>query len=125
MSRTISAFLVTVGFVAPVAWHTTTADIQHEGKKLRPLQQSFTIDGTRITLDVDRELVMTGDTVNAKVRAVGPAKEIKIDLRLLHTSNYAGERVEMPWRQDDRETLTLTAAPNGGPVVGTQLVLGK
>jgi hypothetical protein len=125
MSRTITSFFITVGLVAPVAWHATDATIESEGKRLRPLQQSFTIDGTRFTLDVDRELVMTGDTVTAKVRAYGPRKQVAVDLRLLHTSNYSGERVEQPWRQDDRETLQLTAAPNGGPVVDTQLVLGK
>src|ERR1051326_2679881 len=125
MSRTVTAFLVTVGFVAPVAWHATDATIEGDGKLLRPLQQSYTVDGTRVTLDVDRELVMTGSPVIAKLRAYGAAEQVTGDLRLLHTSNYAGERVEMPWRQEDRETLTLTAAPNGGPVVGTKLVLGK
>src|SRR5258706_13142543 len=109
MSRTphwLRAFLVTVGMVAPVAWHFTDADIQHDGKRLRPLQQSFTVDGTRVTLDVDRELVMTGDTVTAKLRAYGDKrKDIAIDLTLLHSSNYEGERVEMPWQAIDHEKL--------------------
>jgi len=126
MSRTvIASFLATVGLVVPAAWHLLDADVQHDGKKLRPLQQQLMIDGARVTLDVDRNLVITGDKVTARLRAYSDTpKKVAIDLRLLQSNNYAGERVESPSVPIDRESFVLDARPDGGPEVTTQLVLG-
>src|SRR5215510_2950810 len=68
---TLAAAFVTLAVIAPAGWRALDADIQSDGKRLRPLQQSFTVDGTRITLDVDRHVVMTGDTVTATLVALG------------------------------------------------------
>jgi hypothetical protein len=69
--------------------------------------------------------VMTGDTVTATLVAYGDApKQVAVDLIALHSSNYEGARVEMPWTPIDHETLKLTAAPGGGKPVKTQIVLG-
>jgi hypothetical protein len=124
-SSFLTAFVVTVGIGAPMAWHVLDASVERDGKKFRPAQKTFTVDGTRITLDVDRSLVMTGDTAIATLHAFGPAKQIVVDLDLLQTNNYAGERVEQPPTQIDHEKLVLTALPNGGPAVTTHLQLGK
>jgi hypothetical protein len=123
---TLAAVLVTVAVIVPAGWHALDADIQSDGKRLRPLQQSFTVDGTRVTLDVDRQVVMTGDTVVATLVAFSDEpKTVSVDLWALHTSNYAGERVEQPWIPIDREVLKLTAAPNGGAPVKTAIALGE
>jgi len=127
MSRntTLTAFLITVAIVVPAGWHAIGADIQTDGKRLRPLQQSVMIDGARVTLDVDRSVVMTGDTVKAKLVAFSDTpKQVTVDLRVLHSRNYEGEGVEQPWNPIDRETIKLTAAPKGGKPVETALALG-
>ena len=128
MSRniTLAAFLVTVAIIVPAGWHALGADIQTDGKRLRPLQQSLMVDGARVTVDVDRSTVMTGDTVKARLVAFSDTpKQITVDLRVLHSSNYAGERVEQPWVPIDRETIKLTAAPKGGKPVDTAIKLGE
>ena len=64
-------------------------------------QKTFSVDNTRITLDVDRNLVMTGDTVTATlhaIRAAAPGGDRSLDL--LQTNNYEGERVEQPADRD-------------------------
>lgn len=128
MSRntTLTAFLITVAIIVPAGWHVLGADIQTDGKRLRPLQQSFMVDGARVTVDVDRSVVMTGDTVKATLVAYSDTpKQVTVDLRVLHSSNYEGERVEQPWKPINRETLKLTAAPKGGKPVHTALKLGE
>jgi hypothetical protein len=123
---TLAAFLFTVAVIVPVGWHASTADIQVDGKRLRPLQQSFTVDGTRITLDADRQEVMTGDTVKATLVAYSDTpKQITVDLTALHTSNYEGSRVETPWTPFDHETIKLSAAPGGGVPFDTAIKLGE
>ncbi|HEX7842557.1 MAG TPA: hypothetical protein VF469_34020 [Kofleriaceae bacterium] len=123
---TLAAALVTIAVIAPAGWYALDADIQTDGKRLRPLQQSFTVDGTRITLDVDRRVVMTGDTVTATVVAFNETTQpVTVDLWALHSSNYEGARVEQPWTPIDREVLKLTAAPHGGKPVTTRIALGK
>jgi hypothetical protein len=126
MKREAAAgFLLTVGVLVPAGWHSLEADIQHDGKHMRPMQQETTIDDVKVTLDVDRAVVMTGDTVTATLVATSEKpKDVTVDLRALHTENYAGERVERPWQQIDRETITLHAAPGGGKAVTTRIKLG-
>jgi hypothetical protein len=126
MSRTIVAsFLATVGIVVPATWHLLDANIQKDGKKLRPLQQQLVVDGARVTLDVDRSVVLTGSKVTARLRAYSDTpRKVAIDLNLLQSNNYAGERVEMPSVSIDHEKFVLDARPDGGPEVSTQLVLG-
>jgi hypothetical protein len=124
-SSFLASFVVTIGIGVPMAWHVLDASVERDGKKFRPAQKSFTVDGTRITLDADRSLAMTGDAVTATLHAFGPAKQVVVDLDLLQSNNYSGERVELPPTQIDHEKLVLTALPEGGPAVTTQLQLGK
>jgi hypothetical protein len=125
-NASLAGFLVTIAIIVPAGWHALGADIQTDGKRLRPLQQSFEVDGTRITLDVDRSVVMTGATVKATLVAFSDTpKQVTVDLLALHTSNYEGARVETPWIPIDHETLKLTAAPHGGKPVETAITLGE
>jgi hypothetical protein len=122
----LAAFLVTVVAIVPAGWHALRADLQTDGKRLRPLQQSFTVGDVRVTLDVDRSVVMTGSTVKATLVAYSDtAKPITVDLTALHTSNYEGQRVENPWVPIDHETIKLTAAPGGGKPFETAIKLGE
>jgi hypothetical protein len=127
MSRQAAAgFIATVAILVPAGWHVLDANIEKDGKHLRPMQQSLEIDGVTVTLDVDRSVVMTGDSVTATLVATSDTpKDVKIDLRALHSTNYSGERVERPWQQIDRETITLHAAPGGGKAVTTRVKLGN
>jgi hypothetical protein len=122
MPRTLATFLITLGVAAPAL---LDANIEVDGKKLRPHQQTFTVDGTRVTIDVDRALVTTGDKVTATLVAYSDTpKPVVLDLRLVQTDLQPGERVEPPSHQIDREKVTLQAKPEGGKTV-VALVLGK
>src|SRR5664279_286873 len=121
---TVISFLATIGVAVPAAWHVLGADIRTDGKRLRTFQQSFTFDNTRVTLDVDRNLVQTGDKVTATLRAYGPPRQVAIDLAVLESNNYTGERVEQPSTQLDHEKLLLTVLPDGGPAKTTTITLG-
>lgn len=127
MNRQAAAgFLLTVGILVPAGWHSTRADIERDGKHMRPMQQVMTVDGVHVALDVDRSVVMTGDTITAKLVATADKpRDVTVDVRALHTQNAAGERVELPWHQIDRETITLHAAPGGGTPVTTRIKLGE
>jgi hypothetical protein len=123
---TLAAFLVTVAVIVPAGWHALGADIQTDGKRLRPLQESFVVDGTRVTLAVDRQVVMTGDTVRATLVAFSDSpRQIAVDLIALNSHNYEGSRVETPWIPFDHETIKLTAGPRGGAPVATMIKLGE
>ncbi|HEX4416686.1 MAG TPA: hypothetical protein VH165_02255 [Kofleriaceae bacterium] len=126
-NTSLAAFLVTVAVIVPAGWHALRADIQTDGKRLRPLQQAFVMeDGTRITLDVDRQIVMTGATVKATLVAYNDTpKQVAVDLRALRSTNYEGSRVESPYVPFDRETIKLTASPGGGKPVETAIKLGE
>jgi hypothetical protein len=120
-----TGFFATVAILVPAGWHSLGANIEKDGKHLRPMQQKVTIDGVDVALDVDRSVVMTGDTVTATLVATADSpKDVTVDLRALHSTNYSGERVERPWQQLDRETITLHAAPGGGTPVKTRVKLG-
>ncbi len=122
MARTLATFLITVGVTAPAL---LDANIEVDGKKLRPHEQTFTIDGTRVTLDIDRALVTTGDKVTATLVAYSDTpKQVALDLRLVQTHLQLGERMEPPSHQIDREKLTLKATPEGGKTQ-VSLVLGS
>jgi hypothetical protein len=122
---TVISFVATIGVAVPAAWHVLGADIRTDGNKLRTFQQSFTFDNTRVTLDVDRNLVRTGDKVTATLRAYGPPRQVAIDLAVLESNNYAGERVEQPSTQIEHEKLLLTVLPDGGPAKATTITLGS
>jgi hypothetical protein len=123
---TLAAFFLTVVAIVPAGWHALRADLQTDGKRLRPMQKSFTVGDVRVTLDVDRSVVLTGSTVKATLVAYSDsATPITVDLTALHTSNYEGERVETPWVPIDHETLKLSAAPGGGKPIETMIKLGE
>src|SRR5262245_35634474 len=123
---TIAAFIATVSVAVPAGWRWLDADIQKDGKRLRPLAESFTVDGVTVKLDVDRSVVTTGDSVTAKLVAVGEAgKRVAVDVYAMSSKNYEGERVERPWVTIDKETVHLVAAPNGGTPVSTKIKLGE
>jgi hypothetical protein len=123
---TIAAFIATVSVAVPAGWRWLDADIQKDGKRLRPLEESFTVDGVTVKLDVDRSVVTTGDSVTAKLVAVGDAgKRVSVDVYAMTSKNYEGERVSQPWVTIDKETVQLVAAPNGGTPVLTKIKLGE
>jgi hypothetical protein len=128
MSRHLSlaAFFATIAVIVPVAWHSSDATIETEGKSFRPLQQAFTVDGVRVTVDVDRSVITTGDTVTATLHAYADTtKSVAVDLTVLKSVDEPGERVSPPPRAIDHEKLALTASSDGGKGVTTRLRLGS
>jgi hypothetical protein len=127
MSRiTLAACVATIAIAVPAGWHVLDADIPTNGKLLRPLQASVELgDGVKITLDVDRSVITTGDSVVASLRAYADTpKNVAVDVAVFQTEENEGSRVDNPATLIDREHLQLTAAPGGGPVQKTKLVLG-
>ena len=122
----VAGFCATCAVVVPLAWHPLDASIDRDGKRVRPLQQTLELDGAKVTLDVDRAIVHTGDAVHATLRAYAdkPAR-VAVTLRVSRNVNYEGARVETPDVAIDREQFVLDAAPGGGKPVQTTLVLGK
>lgn len=82
--------LAALALVVPAA---ASAEIDVTGKGLRPVQQSCTIDGVRVTLGVDRPVVLTGDSVKATLVADGDVgKQVAVEVSTLHSENHAGDR---------------------------------
>ena len=125
MTRQFAAgFALTVGVLVPAAWHGSDATIEKDGKRIRPLQKDFMVDGARVTIDVDRSLVETGDTVVAKLRAYSDVKQtVAVDLTVMQSDDQFGSRVAGPPHKIDKEHLTLEAAPDGGKVVMTKIAM--
>lgn len=122
----VAGFCATCAVVVPLAWHPLDASIDRDGKRVRPLQQTLELDGAKVTLDVDRAIVHTGDAVHATLRAYADKPtRVAVTLRVTRNVNYEGERVETPDVSIDREGFVLEAAPGGGKPVQTTLVLGK
>jgi hypothetical protein len=121
MARPLAAFVITLGVTAPAL---LDANIELDGKKLRPREQTFQVDDTRVTIDVDHALAMTGDKVTATIVAYSDTpKQVQLDLRLVQTHLQPGERIEPPAHQIDREKVTVFAKPDGGKT-SVALVLG-
>lgn len=125
MSRTFAAaFFATVAIIVPAAWHALDATIDKDGKHVRPLQKEIEIDGARVTVDVDRNLIHTGDPVIAKLRAFSDTpKKVAVDLTVMRSDDTFGSRVAAPPKAIDLEHLTLDATPDGGKIVETRLVM--
>lgn len=128
MSRSFSlaACLVTIAVVVPVAWHRSDATIAADGPAVRPLRQAFTTHGVRVTVDVDRSVITTGDAVTATLHAYADApRSVALDLTVLESRDEPGERVAPPPRAIEHEQVTLAAAADGGKGVTRRLVLGE
>jgi hypothetical protein len=124
-STTLLAFCATVAIAVPAGWHVPDADIRADGKRLRPLGESFTVDGATVKVEVDRALIMTGDSVNVTLVAESETpKKVTVDLLALQSNNYEGARVESPEIAINHEKIVLQAAPGGGKPVVTRMKLG-
>jgi hypothetical protein len=119
-----AAFVATVAVIVPAAWHGLDATVEKDGKRVRPLQRTIELDGTRITLDVDHNLVTTGDSVVAKLQAFSDTpKRITVDITVMRSDDSFGSRVAAPPVAIDKEHITLDATPDGGKVAETKLTM--
>jgi hypothetical protein len=119
-----TGFLGTCAIVIPIAWHHLDASIERDGKHVRPLQQELTIDGSRVTLDVDHNLIANGDSVIAKLHAYSDKpKQIAVDIAVYYSDDQWGSRVASPPRAIDLEHLVVAAGPDGGKGTETRLTL--
>jgi hypothetical protein len=100
------------------------ASVEHDGKHVRPLQQTATFAGGKITLDVDHNLIHTGDTVTATLRAYSDTPmPVNVELEVYYTPDQWGARTAPPAKAIDKEHFTLAAAPDGGKPVQTRIRL--
>jgi hypothetical protein len=105
---------------------TASAEIDVTGKEIRPAQQEFAIGGVRVTLDVDRAVALTGDSVKATLVAYGDAgAQLAVEVSTLHSENHAGDPMDVAPTRIAHPILQLTAAPGGGPPVVAAVRLGK
>ncbi len=122
-STPAAAAFAVIALILPAA---ASAEIDVTGKDLRPSQESCTIDGAKITLDVDRSVVLTGDSVKATLVAYGDsATPVAVEISVLHSENHAGEPAEIAATRIAHRTVRLTPAPDGGLPVVTTLKLGQ
>ncbi|HEX4423247.1 MAG TPA: hypothetical protein VH165_35295 [Kofleriaceae bacterium] len=123
LSTPVAAAFAVIALILPAA---ASAEIDVTGKELRPSQESCTIDGVKITLDVDRSVVLTGDSVQATLVAYGDSpKPVTVEISVLHSENHAGEPAELTATRIAHRTVRLTPSPAGGPPVATTLKLGE
>jgi hypothetical protein len=107
-----------------VAWRPVDASIEKDGRHVSPPQQQLVIGTTRVTLDVDHNLVRTGDSVVATLRAYDDtAKAVAVDLVVFYSDDvWEGTEASAP-KPIDLEHVTLAAAPDGGTPSTTQVKL--
>ncbi|MGE5181848.1 MAG: hypothetical protein ACM31C_07290 [Acidobacteriota bacterium] len=117
MSRVfIGAALATVALVVPAGWRALDADIQSDGPKLRPAQQTLTVGDATVTLDLDRGIMPAGGKASVTLVATADRpRKVTVALNVSEDMGYSGERVENPPKQIARRTVTLDAQPGGGP----------
>jgi hypothetical protein len=106
------AFALTTAIAVPL-----DADIQSDGPQLRPKQQSLELlDGTLVTLDLDRGVMPAGGKASVTLVATSDhAHKVTVALRALEDMGYGAERVQNPPKEVEARTVTLEAQPGGGP----------
>jgi len=123
--RTVAAFLATVLIAVPAAWRVLDADIQRDGPATKPKVQTIEIDGAKITVELDRGLLMAGDKLVARLVATSETpRTIALDVRAMEDMGYGGERIPNPPRQVGRRKLNIQAIP-GGKITDVAFTLGS
>ncbi len=117
MSRVfIGAALATVALIVPAGWRALDADIQSDGPKLKPQQQTLTVGDATVTLDMDRGIMPAGGKASVTLVATADRpQKVTVTLNVTEDMGYGDERVENPPKQIARRTVTLDAQPGGGP----------
>lgn len=122
----IATFAATVAIAVPAAWHFLDADIRTDGKHMRGLDRELVLGDAKVTVSVDRSLIMTGDTVAVKLAATAPTeRDITLDMTVYHAKVRWGERVEPAQIPVDHETIVVHATPDGGKPRETRVTLGS
>ena len=93
--------------IAMIVSRAAHADLATDGKLLPAHPQSVTIGDVLVTVEVDRSVVITGQTVNVTLAA---RKPVTVDVTALHTSNYPGDMTDTAWTQIAHKTVALTGA---------------
>src|SRR5690242_237801 len=123
MTRTLAISIATFAVAAPTL---LDADIQTDGPKVRPEEQTLHLDGADVTLPVDRGALAAGGTVSAILVATSDKpRTVAVDLTTMEDMGMGGERVPNPPLQVDRRKLELKAQPGGGPPVVATIKLGS
>ena len=121
--KTVTAFSITVAVALPA---TLVADVQVDGPEIRPAQQTVKIGDASVSFDVDRGVMLEGETVSAVLVATSArAHDVVVDVDALEDMGFGEERVPNPAREAGSRTLTLHARPGGGPPVVASFKLGS
>ena len=120
----IVGFAAACAVVLPLGSHPAEASVEHDGKHVRPLQQSAVFGRAEVKVDIDRNLVLTGDTVVVTMRAFADVPTpVDAELEVYYSNDEWGGRVSSPPKAIDKEHITLAAAPGGGKPVQTRIKL--
>ncbi|HTR51726.1 MAG TPA: hypothetical protein VMJ10_13515 [Kofleriaceae bacterium] len=120
----IAGFAAACAVVLSIGSHSVDASIEHDGRHVRPLQQSAVFAGAEVKVDVDRNLVLTGDSVVVTMRAFADVPTpVDAELEVYYSNDEWGGRVSSPPKAIDKEHITLAAAPGGGKPVQTRIKL--
>ncbi len=124
--RTVAAFFATVLIAVPAGWHLLGADIQTDGPATRPKLKTLQVDGVKVSVELDRGVLMAGGTLKATLIATSDTpKTISLDVRAMEDMGIGEERVSNPPQQVGRRRITIESAPDGGKRVDVAFKLGE
>ncbi len=124
--RTVAAFFATLLIAVPAGWHALGADIQTDGPATRPKLKTLQVDGVKVSVELDRGVLMAGGTLKATLIATSEkSKTISLDVRALEDMGYGEERVANPPQQVGKRRITIESAPEGGKPVEVAFKLGS
>jgi len=127
MRKTTIAFAATVAVAIPAGWHFLDADLQHDGKLVRPLQGVAKIDDdTTVSIDADHAIAAPGGRVKVTLVATSDRPHpVAVEMAVMMEGSVGPEeRVPTPLEAIDRERFVLPAGPGGGKPVVTYVQLG-
>jgi hypothetical protein len=116
-----------VVIAVPAGWHLLGADLQKDGKLVRPLQGVANIDeSTTVSIDADHAIAAPGGRVKVSLVATSDRPHpVAVEMvTTIEGSVGPEERIPNPLITIDRERFVLPAGPGGGKPVETYVKLG-
>jgi hypothetical protein len=124
MIRGATAFVFTVGMLAPAGWRMLDADGTTDGRVACPDVKSVEVDGALVSVAADRSWVWDGDAVTLRLQASAmERRSVTVVVAVEEDTDMSGGRVPTPPLTLRNDEITLDAAPGGGQVTVISLPL--
>jgi hypothetical protein len=120
-------FVATIAIAVPAGWHLLGADLNKDGKLVRPLEGIAKIDAdTLVSIDADHAIAAPGARVKVTLVATSDRPHpVPVEMTVMIEGSVGPEeRVPAPLEAIDRERFVLPAGPGGGKPVETYVTLG-